>query len=519
MITLRSRILFTLGASLICAVASPVSAKDQADYSALSDGKLLERYQKAAAAENPDYCKALLPLLGEMTKREAFQQNSSRAKTLTEYQCALTEQRYKDAYALSGELEKITGIALPDETALALAVIAEEYPAAASRVIKMARSPEGSALGKLDMTLFWQLSRELVRNKNSEIRLRMYRALADSPHLDRLNGEARSSIASEVIKLDAENGNFGRAKLLMGDLQGPYPFLELLANRNLEPIWPALEEIAGPNLLKISEADVARKAAAYNMNTSDRQAFQYYAHALHFAGKFEDAIALARTVDHKPKAMLKATEDDVWALNIEAYALDALGRKAEAEAVFDTIGALPFEGDRKSWVVSFVINRASRLVGFGQWQKGLDASMLAHEVTEQGGSPYAKMLVRKARICALVNLGRKDEAAPLLAETYENRVDSYTSAAGAYLCAGDEEKAAAIVLEALKDPDHRYDMAQELQPTDFEIFYVRDVLPDLRSHLRKRPEIDTEFNSFARDLPDRMMPVASLRRRQISAGK
>ena len=79
MITLRSRILFILGASLICAVASPVSAKDQADYSALSDSKILERYQKAAAAENPDYCKALLPLLGEMAKREAFEQNSKLA--------------------------------------------------------------------------------------------------------------------------------------------------------------------------------------------------------------------------------------------------------------------------------------------------------------------------------------------------------------------------------------------------------------------------------------------------------
>ena len=270
MITLRRRILFTLGASLMCAVASPVTAKDQADHSALSDSKLLERYQKAAAAENPDYCKALLPLLGEMAKREVFQQNSGRAKTLTEYQCALTEQRYKDAYALSGELEKITGIALPDETALALAVIAEEYPAAASRVIKMARSPEGSALGKLDMTLFWQLSRELVRNKNSEIRLRMYRALADSPHLDRLNGQARSAIASEAITLDAESGNFSRAAVLMNELQGPYPFLELLANRKLEQIWPALEEIAGPNLQKISEADVGRKAAAYKSNPSDR---------------------------------------------------------------------------------------------------------------------------------------------------------------------------------------------------------------------------------------------------------
>lgn len=517
MTTLRSRILFTVGASLLLAITAPVYAAEPTEYSALSDSKLLERYQKVAAGKNPDYCKALLPLLDEMTKREAFQQTSTKAKTLTEYQCAISEERYKDAYNLAGELEKITGIALPDESALPLAVIAEEYPAAASRIIRMARSTDGSALGKMDMRMFWQLSRGLVRNKNSEMRLRMFRALADSPHLDRLDGEARSAIARDAITLDAEAGNFNRAATLINELQGPYPFLELLANRKLESIWPALENMAGLNLQKVSDADVARKAAAYQSNPSDRQAFQYYAHALHFAGKFEDAIALARTVDHKPKALLKATEEDMWALNIEAYALDALGRKDEAEAVFDAMGALPFEGERRSWLVNFVINRASRLVGLGQWQKGLDASMLAHEVTEQSGSPYAKMLVRKARICALVNLDRKDEAAPLLAEAFEKREDSYSTAAEAYLCASDDDTAAAIVLEALKSPDYRYDMAQSLQPDDFEIFYAREILPDLRDRLRTRPEIDTEFNGFARDLPERLIPLASLRRKQISA--
>jgi tetratricopeptide (TPR) repeat protein len=264
---------------------------------------------------------------------------------------------------------------------------------------------------------------------------------------------------------------------------------------------------------------VLAKEAAYKSNPKDRQALQYYAHALHFAGRFEDAIALVGTLNQSPKAMLKATEDDLWAMNIQAYALDSLGRKGEAETVFDAMGALPFEGERKSWLVNFVINRASRLVGLGQWQKGLDASMLAHEITEKSGSPYAKMLVRRARICALVNLGRAAEAAPLLVEAYDNRSDTYSTAAEAHLCAGDTEKAAAIVLEALQDPDHRYDMAEQLQSKDFEIFHAGEVLPNLRDSLRTRPEIDAAFTAIARDLPDRLIPGASLRRRQISTGK
>lgn len=519
MFKLRNKCWFAVGAALMSATAHSATANDKADYGALPDDKLLARYEKAAEADNPDYCKILLPMLDEMAKRPSFGQNIDGPKILSQFQCAIAEGRYKDAYGLTTQLEKLTGIPQTDENALLLAVVAEEYPAAASRIIKMARSIDGSAIGKLEMQLFWQLSRELVRNKHSEIRLRMFRALADSPHLDRLSPEARSGIAQVAMTLDAENGLFDRAKMLSGELQGPYPFLELLANRKLELIWPALEGIAGSNLQKVADAHVITTSAAYNRDKSNREAFQHYAHALHFAGKFEDAIALVRTLDHKPKALLKATEHDLWAMNIEAYALDALGRKKEAEAVFDAMGALPFEGDRRSWLVNFVINRASRLVGLGQWQKGMEATMLAHEVTEQSGSPFAKMLVRKARICALVNLGRASEAAPLLSEAFERRDDAYPTAAEAHLCAGDDDKAAAIVLEALKDPDHRYNMAEELQAEDFEIFYVRAILPSLRDRVKQRPEIDAAFNAVARDLPDRLIPGASLRRREIGKGQ
>ncbi|MFN3451927.1 MAG: hypothetical protein ACK4ZE_07185, partial [Sphingorhabdus sp.] len=240
----RSACWFAAGFTFVSAVALPLSAKNVTDYSALSDDKLAARYEKAADVENPDYCKTLLPLLSEMAKRPGFTEGVGRAEIFAEYQCAIAEERYKDAYARSTQLEKITGISQQDD------------PAAANRLINMAGSTDGSALRKLDIPLFWQLSRELVRNKQSEIRLRMFRALADSPHLDRLNPAARSGIAQATITLDAENGVFSRAKILSRELQGPYPFLELLANRKLESMWPALEEMAGPNLQKVADADV-----------------------------------------------------------------------------------------------------------------------------------------------------------------------------------------------------------------------------------------------------------------------
>jgi tetratricopeptide (TPR) repeat protein len=511
-----------LGRLILCVAlgttfAMPALAKSE--LGSLSDDKLLSRYISATKDDQADHCKAVPSLLNEMAKRPKLSRPVAGARLYSQYICAWTEGRYKDAYQLSSQLEAATGVSLGDDIRFVLATSAEEYPAAASHIIKMAVAPDGSTFGRMEIGYFWELSRQLVRNKHDEARTKMFRAVADSPHWEKLTPEARSGIAQETIILDAKSGSYARAETLSRELQGPYPFFELLAHRTIEPIWPLLEKIAGPNMQLIADADVALKAEIYNRDKSDRKAFQHYAHALHFAGKFEDAIALVQTLDHSPKALLKATEDDLWAMNIEGYALDSLGRKTEAEAVFDKIAALPFDAERKGWLVNFVINRASRLVGMGQWEKGLAASMLAHEITEKSGTPFAKMLVRKARICALVNLGRSAEAAPLLTEAYDRRADTFVSAAEAHLCAGQDDNAAAIVLEALNDPNHVYSMVEELQGKDFEIFYAREILPSLRDRVKQRPEIATAFNAVARDLPERLIPGASLRRREITAAR
>jgi tetratricopeptide (TPR) repeat protein len=494
--------------------ATPALAKSE--LGSLSDDKLLSRYSSAMEDDQADHCKAIPSLLNEMAKRPKLSRRVAGARLYSQYICAWAEGRYKDAYQLSSQLEAATGVSLGDDVRFVLATSAEEYPAAASHVIKMAVAPDGSAFGRMETGYFWELSRQLVSNKHDEVRTKMFRAVADSPHWEKLTPEARSGIAQVTITLDAKSGLYGRAETLSHDLRGPYPFFELLAHRTMEPIWPLLEKIAGPNMQQIADADVALKAEIYNRDKSDRKAFQHYAHALHFAGKFEEAITLVQTLDHSPKALLKATEDDLWAMNIEAYALDSLGRKTEAETVFDQMAALPYDPLNRDWLVNFVINRASRLVGLGKWDKGLEATMLAHEITEKSGTPYAKMLVRKARICALVNLGRSAEAAPLLIEAYDRREDTFVSAAEAHLCAGQDDKAAAIVLEALNDPNHVYGMVEELQGEDFEIFYVRELLPSLRDRVKQRPEIAAAFNAVARDLPERFIPGASLRRREIT---
>ena len=527
MTSVKCKAWLTVAMACICAGGTPLYAKEAPDYSAFSDEELRAHYEKHAEAKNSGHCKVLTPLLNEMAKRVTFQPNVNDVKFLTTFQCAIDQARYKDAFAISTDVERIVGVPFPNEFTQALAAAAdEEYPARMDGGCKNGCSKGSKPLAKPDRTWFWPWLSELVQSKTEDIRLQMFRTLELSALLEIYGPNERSIVAQEWLIHDAENGDFSRVKMLGQELRGPYPFLQLLTDKSLEPAWPQLEEVAGPNLQKIADANIIKSAAAYNANPDDRQAFNFYVQALGFAGKFEDAIALVRTFDHSPEAMLNAAEDDLWAINIEALALDALGRHGEAEAVFDAMAALPFEGERKFWLHHFIINRASRLVNMGQWQKGLDATMLAHQVAEQEevaeyeeGLSWQKMAIRTARICALVNLGRQAEAAPLLTEAYERREDGYASAARAYLCAGNDDKAAAIVLEALDNPDHQDDMALNLQKIDLEIFYVPETLPSLRDRLRSRPEIDAAFNKIARDLPERLIPGASIRRRQIAQGK
>lgn len=227
-------------------------------------------------------------------------------------------------------------------------------------------------------------------------------------------------------------------------------------------------------------------------------------HSLHFAGRYEEAVALARTYDHSDAGLAAMTEQDAWALNVEAYSLDRLGRFDEAETLFDRlVMAQKDNPDAQYWLINFAINRASRLVEMEKSEKGLDA--LTYAATLRG-SPFADMLIRRDKICALNQLGRREEATELLSITYEKRKDSYTSAAQAHLCANQDDKAAAILIEGMSDEDARSEVVRRLQRKEFDLFYTLSANPDLYSRLRHRPDVARVFDQYGRDIPENFIP-------------
>jgi tetratricopeptide (TPR) repeat protein len=209
-------------------------------------------------------------------------------------------------------------------------------------------------------------------------------------------------------------------------------------------------------------------------------------------------------------------EGDGWALNIEAYAYDALGQPAKADAVFEELAKL--DPETHPWVVNFVINRSSRLVGQGRWKEGLAASVLAREVAEKYGSPYAKMIIARDRACALERLGRVEEAASELAFLRANWKEAVTFAVRGLMCHGQRDEAAGLLLAALRDETERGGALAAFQTDELDLFYTASILPDARDLLTDYPELAAELDKHMRAMPEAFIPQAALRRVALQEG-
>jgi tetratricopeptide (TPR) repeat protein len=224
-------------------------------------------------------------------------------------------------------------------------------------------------------------------------------------------------------------------------------------------------------------------------------------------------IELARRWQARAERGVTIEEGDAWALNIQAYAHDSLGQTGSADAVFEQLAAV--DADQHYWVVNFVINRASRLVGQGRWSEGLTATELARTVAETQGTVYAKALIARDRACALQKLGRAEEAAVELAYLRENWREGVGSAVEGLLCHGQRDEAVGLLLQALRDDQLRsLALSAFIQP-ELDLFYSASILPTARSLLEDRPELATELARHVRPIPQAYIPQASLRRIRV----
>jgi len=486
------------------------------DFTRLSDAELSAAYDAAVAREESDSCGFYMPLLLQMETRGTFSNEVSVARAEAELHCAVERKQWDVAYRQIKYLER-AGRELSMLYTSWLARMAGALDDSAGRLLGHIDALEAGAEFELESQNIWDLYRELYKAGRQEQRLQLLRDLAVEPRFAKLRDDDREAVLSSLFAAEVENGNIAAATRLIDTVGDPYTMLAALGDRRYAPLWPQLEAKAGSNLNLILNAEVDKELASWKAAPENLRQLQQVAHAYLQAGRFEDVVTLVSAHRPTPGKMAEIEEDMGWALNVEAYALDALGRVAEADAVFDELAAIPVDPKKNDWLVSFVINRGSRLVARGEFAKGLVAVEQAAAIAEISGSDYARMLVRHDRICALSGLDRMNEVMPLLGAVEENMRDAAHIAAAALLCAKSEDKAAAVAIAGLSDPDQRGQMVEALQKPEFELFYTRSVLPSLSERIRPRKDVDAAFKAVARDIPERFIPLFHKRRSEFEA--
>jgi hypothetical protein len=498
---------FVISAVLAAAPVAALANDQVPDLTKLSDAELVKRAETTQGGSDVSSCAVFVPLFAELTRRQPDSFDYRGRLAASRIFCASEERRYADGLRLVKEAETEFGYEFYDLYALHFATELNDAPELLRRLRAVTESSAIVDLPKVAVAAsFRRLSQTDLRPEAD----RLASELARSPLYARLDPDVQESLATPALRHAAAMGQTAAADRILRYVRSPYTLLTMLARRDFEPIWPQLEAHAGENLRKASAGYVSWAATRLADKPEDRDRLSRYAEALAFAGRDDEAIAVAQNWLHRSDGAGELEEGNGWALQVEADAWDRRGDVARADKIFDDLALLP--ADKHPWVVNFVINRQGRLLELGRWEEALAAGAIARTVAGEYGSPYARAAVASIFGCAHYKLGHIAEGQREL-DFLVAHADDYPSGSLLVLqCAGRDDEAAAVAKQLLDQPSKRDGLLLEFQDARFSLWSMREsVLPDSAELIRSRPDLLAEALKYVRVLPDRLIPARNLK--------
>ncbi len=173
---------------------------------------------------------------------------------------------------------------------------------------------------------------------------------------------------------------------------------------------------------------------------------------LRATGRNAEALALLQPFTPRRARDGRRGEQGMWLINEAAYSLSALGRDADAMRLMERIAALPV-ADNISLVSAF-INRNDILFAAGRYADALAWGQRLDRDYSRFASDYGKMWIAAGLVCAYAGLNRSAEAAPQLERLRTTGTTANPAALTlAYLCVGDSDAAAAVLVHRLESED------------------------------------------------------------------
>ena len=510
---MKSRIFSGFVAAFLLVCPSPILAVDPtpADLQAMNDGQLdkaISVLQAKDDSSKEDTC-SLAAYLTERTKRQKTEATDSQAM-LVRGVCASSRDDWGAALVDFAKAETLTREEMTPDRRMALetllltaAAVTNDKVAFETHLTHVADRGWPDEFRSAEPRL-WNYGIYLM---DKPAREQLCLILAKSGAFISLPAELQDEIAAVAVRPAVMAGDTHLAATLARDTASPGKLLNMLIDRDYAPIWPQLEEFAGPHMQRSIAANLQKQRERAAKNPDDLDALSELVDALTISGDYAGAVQAAAKIDHSPDATAHWTEADGWVLNIEIKALDRSGRRGEADALSDRLGTIGADKDH-SWVVSFVINRADRLLSQGRWREALPASELAVTVANEFGNGYAKESARVNRLCAADKIDpKRSELAAWWPEIAQGWRDNASGAITAALCKGDRVEARRLLVLALADPDLRSNVLPGAQPVAFGLYgdFGAD-LPDPAVLFVSDSALTKLFEKYGRILPKELLP-------------
>lgn len=473
----------------------------------MSDEDLGTAFAKANDRSNATSACDAAPYVSEIARRRHSGQMDGYAAFFNGL-CALMQGRSAEALKDADTVELVTPVADlrdmsagVDQMALYGAGQSKNWTSFAEHAGHVAHRDSAEEFEQLDPDLFRFGLQRMTRKDSDATVLAFVRADA----FDHLDKDLRQTVAYRAIGAALRADDLALASRMFATVEEPESYLDMLIDREYEPLWPHIAKEAGPHLRAVIGHYAAKTDADRAANPGDAADRKTAARAKLLAGDYAGVVDLASGIDQSDKGLAKIGEDDAWLLNTEVMALDRLDRRAEADRIFDGMARLSPKG--RGWLVNFVINRADRLVGVGRWAEALPAAELAVKVAETQGSPYAKEVAAADRYCAAIKADPARDLAVWWQEIDANWKENIGAAVQAAQCKGDPATAIRYLREGLRDEDNRHTVLLALQPRAADFYRDEgNMFEEPRKYLEQAPDLKALYEQYGRDLPDGLLP-------------
>lgn len=410
-------------------------------------------------------------------------------------------KRYKESHnAFEDARRLVPDSSVADELQFQAGILTSNFPVAASAIDRLiARFPD-IARDLESQSVWYFLRNEPAGEKVSNETRRVLLAKLG------FGGADGDELTADAVKILLSRGDTAGASDLLRYIDDPSTVEGMLIQRRFAPLWPMLENIAGPHLETVRQSSVIAAERAVSQSPEDPKLLHSLVNAFRHAGRVDDAIALRSRLPGTVAAMAVADEDTGWLVNNIALALHQAGRADEADALFAQLNnaEIPHSG----WRVSMEINRVELLVSDGKFDRALALMDATEASARDNGNDYSQQLVRRLRYCTLSGLGRKDDAAKLLPAMLDHAKDAYHATIDGLLCAGDVDRAEQLAVKALDDEYFKESFIRSLQLVPL-LGDDPSVWQGNWKALRSRPAIQAAFARIGRDMPSAMLPTTA----------